>query len=180
MRLIVLDRDGVINEDSPNHIRAPEQWRALPGSLGAIAALCAGGWTVAVASNQSGVGRGFFDEATLDSINQKMRAEVASAGGVLGRIVYCPHLPTAGCPCRKPRPGLLNQLSTIYAVPTRDMLVIGDSQRDIEAALAVGARALVVRTGNGKATELALANSGVVVHDDLASVARELLSEGAA
>lgn len=177
MKLLVLDRDGVINKESSDFIRSPQQWQALPGSMEAIAALCRGGWTVAVASNQSGVGRGYFDEAMLAEIHAKMDAAVRSAGGQLGRVVYCPHHPDAGCPCRKPKPGLLRQLSTIYAVPASEMVVIGDSLRDIEAALAVGARAMLVRTGNGRSHEESLPE-GVGVHDNLLAASAALLAEG--
>ncbi len=176
MKLLVLDRDGVINHESKSFIRSPGQWRPLPGSLEAIAALCRAGWVIAVASNQSGIGRGLFDEATLADIHATMRAAVASAGGELGRIVYCPHSPDAGCPCRKPRPGLLNQLSTIYALPTDEMVVVGDSARDIEAAQAVGARAILVRTGNGRDHEAKVAGA-VAVADDLLAVSQLLIEE---
>lgn len=177
MKLLVLDRDGVINHESKEFIRTPEQWRPLPGSLEAIAAFCRAGWVVAVASNQSGVGRGLFNEATLDDIHATMRAAVSGAGGELGRIVYCPHTPDAGCPCRKPRPGLLNQLSTIYALPTAEMVVVGDSARDIAAAQAVGARAILVRTGNGRDHE-ATVSGAVLVADDLLAVSQLLIEEG--
>lgn len=178
MRLLVLDRDGVINKDSPDFIKAPEEWHALPGSLEAIARLSRNGWTVAVASNQSGVGRGYFDAATLAAINEKMRSEVAAAGGRLGRIVCCPHRPEAGCPCRKPRPGLLNQLATIYGVAPVELVVVGDSQRDIDAAHSVGARPLLVRTGNGATTEASMADPAIRVFDNLAAAAEALLAEG--
>jgi len=178
MKLLVLDRDGVINRESKDFIRKPEQWLPLPGSLEAIASLARAGWTIAVASNQSGLGRGYFDEATLEDIHAKMRSAVAAAGGELGRVVYCPHHPDAGCACRKPQPGLLNQLSTIYAVPTSEMIVVGDSLRDIDAALAVGARAILVRTGNGREHEARLP-AGVTAADDLRAVAQQLLENPA-
>lgn len=177
MALLVLDRDGVINEDSPDYVKSPDEWRALPGSLDAIARLCRGGWTVTVASNQSGVGRGYFDATALTAINKKMSKAVEAAGGRLGRIVCCPHRPEADCPCRKPRPGLLRQLATIYDTPPAELVAIGDSLRDIEAAQAVGARPILVRTGNGTAAEAALAGTGVSVFDDLAAAADALLAE---
>lgn len=172
----MLDRDGVINHESKAFIRTPDEWRPLPGSLEAIADLNRAGWTVAVASNQSGVGRGLFDETVLADIHAKMRAAIAAAGGELGRIVYCPHTPDAGCPCRKPRAGLLNQLSSIYSLPASEMVVVGDSERDIVAALSVGARAILVRTGNGRDAEAAVSKE-VVVADDLLAVSRVLLNE---
>lgn len=176
MRLVTLDRDGVINRESKDFIRTPDDWTPLPGSLEAIAELSRAGWTLAVASNQSGIARGYFDEQTLEQIHDKMRAAVRAAGGELGRVVYCPHAPEAGCPCRKPRPGLLNQLATIYALPAREMIVVGDSLRDIEAALAVGARAYLVRTGNGASSEARLP-PGALVAEDLRAVARLLLQD---
>ncbi|NNF51490.1 MAG: D-glycero-beta-D-manno-heptose 1,7-bisphosphate 7-phosphatase [Gammaproteobacteria bacterium] len=178
MKLIVLDRDGVINRESKDFIRTPDAWQPLPGSLDAIAALSRADWTIAVATNQSGVGRGYFSEAVLEEIHAKMRSAVTRGGGELGRVVYCPHLPGSGCPCRKPQPGLLNQLATIYSVPTGEMVVVGDSLRDIEAALAVGARAILVRTGNGQEHEAALP-PGAEVADDLQAVARLLAEEAA-
>lgn len=166
MKLLVLDRDGVINQDSPDFICTPDDWAPLPGSLQAISELSAAGWTISVATNQSGVGRGYLDLATLDAIHDKMRKAVQAAGGELGRVVFCPHLPGAGCPCRKPRPGLLNQLASAYQQPAGSLVVIGDSLRDIQAALAVGARAILVRTGNGAHAEPDLP-AGVVAVDDL-------------
>ncbi len=178
MKLLVLDRDGVVNEDSPDYIRSADDWRPLPGSLEAISALCASGWTVAVATNQSGVGRKYLDEPALERIHEKMRTAVAERGGEIDQIVYCPHLPEAGCPCRKPRPGLLNQLASIYGIPAAAMTVVGDSQRDITAAQAVNARAILVRTGNGKKAEASV-GPGVTVADDLAAVAQLLAVEAA-
>ncbi len=176
MKLLVLDRDGVINQDSPDFIRTPDDWEPLPGSLAAIADLTRAGWTIAVATNQSGVGRGHLDTATLETIHDKMRREVRAAGGKLGRIVYCPHLPDAGCPCRKPKPGLLNQLASAYDVAANSLVMIGDSLRDVEAALTVDARALLVRTGNGGKAEASLPK-GVEVADDLAAAAKVLLEK---
>lgn len=177
-RLVVLDRDGVINRDSPLFIRSPEEWQPLPGALEAIARLVQGGFLVVVASNQSGVGRGLFSAATLDAIHRRMNGAVEAAGGRLAGIFVCPHAPEDGCDCRKPLPGLLRQIGQRFAIPLEDMPVIGDSERDLQAAWAVGARAILVRTGNGRQTETRLAGTEKVeIYDDLAAAVHALLGE---
>jgi len=177
VKLVVLDRDGTINRDSDAYIRSPEEWLALPGSLEAIARLNRAGYTVAVASNQSGVARRLFDEDTLARIHAKMRRTVQAAGGRIDRIAYCPHHPEAGCECRKPAPGLLHRLAGHYGVPLAGVPVIGDSRQDLEAARAAGARPILVRTGNGTRTEAAGEAGGVEVYDDLAAAADVLAEE---
>lgn len=175
LKLVILDRDGVINHESERFIRSPEEWRPLDGALQAIAGLTAAGFTVVVASNQSGVGRGLFSAATLEAIHRKMSAAVEAAGGRIDRIFVCPHAPDAGCDCRKPLPGLLHQVAAAYGTTLEGVPVIGDSERDIRATQSAGARALLVRTGNGRATEPRLtAADGVEVFDDLAQAARFL------
>ncbi len=156
VRLLILDRDGVINEDSADYVKSPEEWIPLPGSLEAIAALNDAGFTVAVASNQSGLARGYFDLATLDAMHAKFEALLGEAGGRVDRIEICPHGPDDGCDCRKPLPGLVRRLIEHYAVDAGDVIVVGDSRRDLEAALAAGARPVLVRTGNGMKTEATL------------------------
>ena len=151
-RLVILDRDGVINHDSPEFIKSPAEWRPIDGSIEAISRLSSAGFVVAVASNQSGVARKLLDRPTLEAIHDKLREAVREAGGDLGRIVFCPHHPDDGCNCRKPKPGLLQSLGRSYGVSLTNVPVIGDSLRDIDAALAVGARPLLVLTGNGSAT----------------------------
>ena len=162
-RLVILDRDGVINHDSPAFIKTPDEWRPIDGSLEAIAALSIAGFDVAVASNQSGVGRKLLDRPTLDAIHEKMLKRVRDAGGDIGQVIYCPHHPDDGCDCRKPKPGMLNALSRRYGVPLTHVPVIGDSVRDIEAAIAAGARPILVRTGNGAEAEAVLGSRGVAV-----------------
>ncbi len=177
-RLVVLDRDGVINRESPDFIRSPAEWQPLPGSLEAIARLTRGGFTVVVATNQSGVGRGLFTAETLEAIHEHMRAAVAAAGGHLSAIFACPHHPDANCECRKPRPGLLRQVEAAFSISLAGRPVVGDSLRDIQAAEAAGARPILVRTGNGVRTEQALRPAAAIeVVDDLAAVAALLLSE---
>jgi D-glycero-D-manno-heptose 1,7-bisphosphate phosphatase len=177
-RVVVLDRDGVINRDSPDYIKSAAEWEPLPGALAAIAALKAAGFRVVVATNQSGLARGLFDLQTLGEIHQRMLAAVAAAGGSLDGIFFCPHGPDAGCACRKPAPGLLLQVAERFACGFEQMVFIGDSARDLAAARAVGARPILVRTGNGARTAAQLAaDDDVLVCDDLAAAARVLLAE---
>lgn len=177
MRWVILDRDGVINHDSDAFIRAPEQWHPIPGSLEAIAALTRGGWRVTVATNQSGIARGLLDEPTLERIHARLRAAAEAAGGRIEAIAHCPHGPDTDCPCRKPRPGLYRQLAERLGAGLQGVPVIGDSQRDLEAARAVGARPILVRTGKGERT-LAAGEGGIEeVYPDLAQAARALQEE---
>lgn len=174
-RLVVLDRDGVINRESEHFIRSPDEWVPLPGSLDAIAALVRAGFEVVVATNQSGVGRGLFSADTLAAIHSRMTAAIEAHGGRLAGIFVCPHAPGAGCDCRKPRAGLMRQIEQAFGGALTGVAAIGDSERDILAAQAVGARPVLVRTGNGRRTEAALgAGSAVEVFDDLAAAARAL------
>ena len=179
--LVILDRDGVINRDSAAFIKNDAEWQPIPGSLEAIAALTAAGFTLAVASNQSGIARGLFDQDALDAMHAKMLRLVHQAGGRIGRIVVCPHGPDDACDCRKPKPGLLEQLARHFDTSLDDVPVIGDALRDLEAAAAVGARPILVRTGKGRDTEAALPAqfAGVPVYDDLAAAARALIGEAA-
>ena len=178
-KLVVLDRDGVINQDSDTFIRSSAEWRAIEGSLEAITLLGAQGFTVAVATNQSGLARGLFDLPALNEIHGTMVEAVDTAGGHIDRIVFCPHGPGEGCDCRKPAPGLLRQLAEYYGVSLQDVPFIGDSLRDLEAARAVGARGMLVRTGKGRVTEDALggSGSGFEVFDDLLHAVRFLVAE---
>lgn len=174
--LVVVDRDGVINRESADFIRSPAEWSPLPGSLQAIADLTRAGFAVVVATNQSGVGRGLFSAETLADIHRKMTAAVEASGGRLAGIFVCPHAPGDGCDCRKPLPGLLRQIEAAFGVSLAGAPVVGDSERDIRAAQAVEARPILVRTGNGRATEALLApGDGVEVFDDLAAAARSLI-----
>ena len=142
-RLVILDRDGVINADSPDFIKSPAEWHALSGSLDAIARLCASGFTVVVATNQSGVGRGLFSAQTLEQIHDEMLRQVSEAGGHIAAVFVCPHTPDTGCDCRKPLPGLLRQIEQQFGTTLAGVPTIGDSPRDIAAALAVAARPIL-------------------------------------
>jgi D-glycero-D-manno-heptose 1,7-bisphosphate phosphatase len=175
--LVMIDRDGVINEDSGEFIKSVAEWQPIKGSLEAIASLHRAGWTVVVVTNQSGVGRGLYDEATLAQIHEHMRARVRAAGGELAGVYYCPHLPDAGCECRKPKPGMFRALERELGVSVLGAPYIGDRIGDVEAADAVGARPMLVRTGTGAATVALLGARKVPVFDDLAAAARSLLAE---
>lgn len=163
VKIIVLDRDGVINQDSTNFIKSPDDWRAIPGSLEAIAKLNKRGYKVVVATNQSGVARGYFSQHDLDDIHRKMSQQLAQVGGHLDGIFICPHGPNDNCTCRKPKPGLLLNIAKHFAVSPGHMLAIGDSMRDLLAAKAAGCAAILVRTGNGEATLAARRGSSDVV-----------------
>ena len=174
--LVILDRDGVINRDSAAFVKTLDEWRPLPGSIEAIAALSKAGFTVAVASNQSGLARGLLDRKALRAMHRKLRRLVAAHGGRVDRIVVCPHGPDDGCRCRKPAPGLLEQLARHYGRSLTGVPVIGDSLRDLEAAAAAGARPILVRTGNGRRTAAQLPGAfrDIPVYDDLAAAAAAL------
>jgi len=177
--LVILDRDGVINHDSAAFIKNAGEWRPIPGSLEAIAALTQAGFTLAIASNQSGIARGLFDQDALDAMHAKMLGLVRQAGGHISRIVICPHGPDDACDCRKPKPGMLEQLARHFETSLDGVPVIGDALRDLEAAAAVGARPILVRSGKGRSTEAGLPErfADVPVYDDLAAAAHALIGE---
>lgn len=164
----------MINHDSPDYIKSPDEWHPIPGSLEAIAQLCHAGLRVVVASNQAGVGRGLFDLPTLMAIHAKMNMEVERAGGQLDAIFFCPHHPDEGCGCRKPAPGLLTEVLRRYDAAPEEAVSIGDSLRDLQAAAAAGVPARLVLTGNGVEAS-AMIDAGVPVHRDLATAAAALL-----
>ncbi len=175
MKLLMLDRDGVINYDSDAYIKSVEEWTPLPGSVEAIAQLSKAGWTVAVATNQSGIARGYYDIATLDAMHQRLRALVAEQGGELGLIVYCPHGPDEDCDCRKPKPGLLKTIAAHYQVELARVWFVGDSISDLEAAKAVDCQPVLVKTGKGEKTLGKTLPVGTLIFDDLAAIAAELI-----
>jgi len=179
-KVILLDRDGVINKDSPDFVKTKDEWQALPGSLEGIAELYKAGFILGIATNQSAVARGLITIDTLWGIHQKMLYEIQLAGGYVVKIFFCLHGPNDNCGCRKPKPGLLIQAAEQFACGFGNMIFIGDSKRDIEAARAVGARPVLVRTGNGRDTEKALQDASLEVHDDLRAAATALIAEHAA
>jgi D-glycero-D-manno-heptose 1,7-bisphosphate phosphatase len=178
MKLVILDRDGVINEESPEFIRSPQAFRPIPGSLEAIARFTQAGVHVAIATNQSGLARGYFDVDTLNRIHALMCSRAAAVGGHIDLIAFCPHGPDAHCPCRKPAPGLLESITARFAVALGTVPFIGDSLRDLQAAERAGTRPILVRTGNGAATARSLPSSlaNVSVFPDLRSAADNLLA----
>lgn len=152
MSFVILDRDGVINEDSDAFIKSPEEWVAIPGSLEAIELLTRKGFRIVVLTNQSGIARGYFDEAMLTRIHEKMLAAIEVRGGRIEAILHCPHGPEDACECRKPKPGLFRAFAEQFGIDLRGVPAVGDSFRDIEAALAVGAKPILVETGKGQRT----------------------------
>ncbi|MEP7058612.1 MAG: D-glycero-beta-D-manno-heptose 1,7-bisphosphate 7-phosphatase [Caldimonas sp.] len=182
-KLIILDRDGTINEDRDDYVKSPDEWVPLPGALEAIARLNHAGWHTVVATNQSGLGRGLFDTATMNAIHVKMNHELAKVGGRIDAVFFCPHGPSEGCLCRKPLPGLFELIGERYGVELADVPLVGDSLRDLQAGAVVGCPPHLVRTGKGAALDEAqLARiveqvPGTQVHADLAAFA-EYLIEG--
>lgn len=181
MRLVILDRDGVINEDSDAYIKSPDEWRAIPGSLEAIARLVHADFHVVVATNQSGIGRGLFNVDMLNRIHNRMIDEIHHKGGEIDAIFFCPHGPEDGCRCRKPNIGLFEDIATRLKTNLNGTYAVGDSLRDIEAARAAQAIPVLVKTGKGLRT-LATANDlgSVAVFDDLAAFTSALLAGGIA
>lgn len=149
MSYIILDRDGVINYDSDEYIKSPEEWQPIPGSLEAIAKLNRHGFRVLIATNQSGVARGLYDLEMLDRIHEKMTRELAAVGGYIEEIFFCPHHPDDHCECRKPKPGLIYQMKKKYSLDLSNIFFIGDSQVDAQAALMAGCIPLLVLSGKG-------------------------------
>ncbi|WP_334135074.1 D-glycero-beta-D-manno-heptose 1,7-bisphosphate 7-phosphatase [Tepidimonas sp.] len=181
LRLVVIDRDGTLNRDPEDFLRGPQDWQPLPGALEALARLHAGGWRVVIASNQSGLGRGLFDAGTLNAVHAHMLREVARAGGRIDAIFFCPHAPEEGCDCRKPAPGLLLQVAARYGVAPAQLVAVGDSMRDVAAALAAGCDTHLVLTGQSAALRGAPRPpdlpAAVTVHDDLLAFAEALTAK---
>ncbi|AZE64245.1 D-alpha,beta-D-heptose 1,7-bisphosphate phosphatase [Pseudomonas synxantha] len=176
LKLLILDRDGVINYDSDAYIKSVDEWIPLPGSIEAIAQLSKAGWTVAIATNQSGIARGYYDIPTLEAMHARLRTLVAEQGGEVGLVVYCPHGPDEGCNCRKPKPGMLKIIAEHYKVPLAGIWFVGDSLGDLEAAKAVDSQPVLVKTGKGEKTQAKNLPVGTLIFDDLAAVAAELIN----
>ncbi len=151
--LVILDRDGVINQDSDYYIKSIEEWIPIPGSIEAIARLSQAGYKVMVVTNQSGLARGYFDEITLANMHSYMCSLVENAGGKIDAVFYCPHAPDDGCHCRKPLPGMLNQIEEEFDLSVQNAFFIGDNEKDIDAGLSKHCRPILVRTGKGAAAE---------------------------
>ena len=180
MKLVILDRDGVINQDSDNFIKSPDEWKPIPGSLEAIARFSQAGYRVIVATNQSGVGRGLFDMSTLNSIHRKMHDAVFQTGGRIDAVFFCPHAAESNCGCRKPRTGMFVDISQRFNMSLAGVPSIGDSLRDLQASSAVGAQPLLVLTGKGAKTK----ESGdlpldTMIYEDLLDAAKHILGKAA-
>jgi D-glycero-D-manno-heptose 1,7-bisphosphate phosphatase len=177
MKLAILDRDGVINYDSEHYIKSPVEWRPIPGSIEAIARLNQNGYRIAVATNQSGIGRGLFDMATLNAINDKMMELVFRQGGRIDALFFCPHTAVEECNCRKPRTGMLEEIAVRFHTELKGVPCIGDSLKDLQAAEAVGGQAILVLTGKGaKTKEDGGLPKKTLVFDDLADASRHLIA----
>lgn len=175
-KLLILDRDGVINEDSDAYIKSVAEWIPIPGSLEAIARLSQAGWRVFIASNQSGIGRGLFDYDALFAIHSRLQQAVAALGGQIEGIAFAPEHPRAATGMRKPNPGMLQDLARRLQISLDGVPFVGDTVADFQAARAAGARPILVRTGKGRRTETGPEAAGVPVYDDLARFASELLA----
>ncbi|CAE6880112.1 D-glycero-beta-D-manno-heptose-1,7-bisphosphate 7-phosphatase [Pseudomonas marincola] len=176
MKLLILDRDGVINHDSDDYIKCLEEWIPIESSIEAIARLSKAGWTVAVATNQSGIARGYYGLDALEAMHGRLNELVAEQGGEVGLIVYCPHGPNDGCDCRKPKPGMLQQIAEHYDTRLEGIWFVGDSSGDLEAAKAVDCQPVLVKTGKGLRTLAKGLPAGTLIFDDLAAVAAQLLN----
>jgi D-glycero-D-manno-heptose 1,7-bisphosphate phosphatase len=177
VKLIILDRDGVINYDSEQFIKSPDEWRAIPGSLEAISRLNHAGFRVVVATNQSGLGRGLFDMATLIAINDKMHKSLAQVGGRIDAVFYCPHTADSACECRKPKPGMFIEIGNRFGVELTGVPCVGDSVRDLQAAAAVDAQPILVLSGKGEKTlRDGVFPTNTIIYPDLAFVATALLA----
>ena len=177
MKLIILDRDGVINFDSDQFIKNPEEWKPIPGSLEAIARLSQSDYRVVVATNQSGIGRGLFDMSILNAIHDKMHKACASLGGRIDAVFFCPHTAEANCACRKPKSGMIEEIAQRYNMELNGVPAVGDSLRDLEATVRLGAQPYLVLTGKGgKTQEKGGLPEGTLVFPNLAAVVSHILS----
>ncbi len=177
-KLVILDRDGVINYDSNDFIKTPDEWQPIPGSLEAIAQLNQAGFRIVVATNQSGLSRGLFTLDDFYQIHQKMFKLLDDVGGSIEAIFFCPHHPKEECKCRKPQPGMLQDIANRLGISLTNVPAIGDSLRDLQAATAVGAQPILVLTGNGTQTQTQMAEfNDVLVYKDLANFVDQFLIE---
>lgn len=183
MKLVILDRDGVINQDSANFIKNPNEWIPLPGSLEAIALLNQSGFRVVIATNQSGIARGLFDMATLNAIHDKMHRALAQIGGRIDAMFYCPHAADDNCHCRKPKTGMMEDIARRFSVDLAGVYSVGDSLRDLQASYDAGCKPILVRSGKGEET-LAAANladkklpANTLIFDDLAEATQHIIAE---
>jgi len=193
-RHVILDRDGVLNVEPPDrgYVLRPADFRWLPGALTSLAALRHAGIRLSVATNQSGVGRGLMTRAQLEAVHDRMVAEAAAAGGAIDEVLVCPHAPDADCPCRKPRPGLIQTAIARSGIPACETLGVGDDERDLLALQSAGVAAALVRTGKGRQTESRITGRSpamgvqpegptgmaIAVYDDLETLTRAIMTSG--
>lgn len=180
MKLVILDRDGVLNQDSDEYVKSVDEWQPLPGSMEACGRLCQAGFTLAVATNQSGLARGYFNLADLEAMHAKMENLAAAHGGHFSHIAYCPHGPDDQCTCRKPLAGLIDEIEQRLNISAQGAYMVGDSIRDLQAGLAKGCVPVLVRTGKGAQSEAKLSAEGLsntLVFDDLAAFTDYLLNK---
>jgi D-glycero-D-manno-heptose 1,7-bisphosphate phosphatase len=175
MKLIILDRDGTINADRDDYVKSPEEWQPLPGALEALARLSQAGYALVIATNQSGLARGLFDMAALNAMHRKMLSALAALGGRVEGIFFCPHHPQEDCACRKPKAGLLEEIGKSLGVNLNGVPMVGDSLRDVQAAVAAGCTPHLVRTGKGAQVQEDQLPAGTHVHADLAEFAAVIL-----
>ena len=176
-KLIILDRDGVINYDSDDYIKTVDEWIPLPGSMEAIGKLTKAGYKIAVATNQSGISRGYFSVETLNAMHEKMIKLAAQHGGTFDFIAYCPHGPNDECDCRKPLPGLIHQIETALGISAKNCYMVGDSLRDLEAGVAAHMKPVLVKTGKGERTiEKGFELENVIIKQDLLELVESLIN----
>ena len=186
MKLVILDRDGTINYDRDDFVKSPEEWEPIPGALDAIARLNHGGWHVVIATNQSGLGRGLFDMTTLNAMHAKMNQMLHRHGGRIDAVFFCPHTPDEQCLCRKPLPGLIEQIGQRYGLPLAQVPLVGDSLRDLQAAKAAGCPPHLVLTGKAAGLQGPMLDQlvgqapGTLVHEDLSACADYILMQAIA
>jgi len=184
MKLVILDRDGTINEDRDDYVKSADEWVPIAGSLEAIARLNHAGWHVVIATNQAGIGRGLFDMAALNDMHLKMNSMLARVGGRVDAVFFCPHAPEDGCDCRKPLPGLFLQIAQRYGMKLDEVPVVGDSLRDLQAGVAAGCQPHFVRTGKGALLDEAALNAlqqqvpGTQVHANLVAFVEHFAHRG--
>jgi D-glycero-D-manno-heptose 1,7-bisphosphate phosphatase len=175
-KLVILDRDGVINADSDEYIKSPAEWHPIPGSLEAIARLNQNGYQVAIATNQMAIARGLIDMRMLNAIHQKLHLSALAVGAHINAIFFCPHAIDEFCDCRKPRPGMLTEIGKRFGISLKGVPMVGDALRDMQAAFEVGCAPYLVRTGKGEKTlQTGGLPPGTQVFDNLASVVEQLL-----
>ncbi|MCW8887194.1 MAG: D-glycero-beta-D-manno-heptose 1,7-bisphosphate 7-phosphatase [Motiliproteus sp.] len=176
-KLVILDRDGVINEDSDNYIKSVAEWHPIPGSIEAIGRLSKAGFTIAIATNQSGLARGYFSLETLEAMHQKMISLVEKQGGSISTIAFCPHHPDDNCDCRKPLPGLVDQIEQILNVSAEGAIFVGDTKKDMQVAISKNCTPILVKTGKGQRTlDKGLGLENVTIFDDLSTAVDSILA----